>query len=250
MTASDACENVAGLIREAIARRRMSRQQLADEARISLSTLEKALAGQRPFTINTLVRLEDALGISLRRQGPLRDGGDGAMRTPGIAPEALGAYSRLAVNWLEGSYCVVRPSFSGGSVLYTYQTAIDWSDEHSHLVFRESERVDAAFTQSGVVSVPHQSGYVYLVTHPHGQYRMIILSRPTITGEMYGIITSLQATGGAQLIPVSSPIVFVPPGRLDGPVDYGTIDAGHRLYDTLQSYISRTIDEPFAVLLK
>ena len=106
------------------------------------------------------------------------------------------------------------------------------------------------YTQAGVVSVPHQSGYVYLVTHPHGQYRMIILSRPTITGEMYGIITSLQATGGAQLIPVSSPIVFVPPARLEGPVAYGTIDGQHRLYGTLRGYISRTVDEPFAVLLK
>ena len=144
MTATDAPENVAGLIREAIARRRISRQQLADEARISLSTLEKALAGQRPFTINTLVRLEDALGISLRRQVAAGDGPADPALTPGIAPEALGAYSRLAVAWLEGDYCVVRPSFSGGEALYTYQTTIAWSDECSHLVFRESERVDAA----------------------------------------------------------------------------------------------------------
>lgn len=39
---------VAVRVREEIARRRISRQLLADEARISLSTLEKALSSHRP----------------------------------------------------------------------------------------------------------------------------------------------------------------------------------------------------------
>ncbi len=57
---------VAGLVREELARRRISRQFLADQARISLSTLEKALSGRRPFTLATLIRLEEALGVKLR----------------------------------------------------------------------------------------------------------------------------------------------------------------------------------------
>src|SRR5438270_8576487 len=40
-------ESVALVVREELARRRLSRQWLADEARVSLSTLEKALAGSR-----------------------------------------------------------------------------------------------------------------------------------------------------------------------------------------------------------
>src|SRR5881275_2054156 len=59
-------ESVALVVREELARRRLSRQWLADEARVSLSTLEKALAGSRPFTLSTVVRLEEALGASLR----------------------------------------------------------------------------------------------------------------------------------------------------------------------------------------
>ena len=59
-------ESVALVVREQLARRRLSRQWLADEAKVSLSTLEKALAGRRPFTLATVVRLEDALGMSLR----------------------------------------------------------------------------------------------------------------------------------------------------------------------------------------
>ncbi len=241
--------DIADAVREAIAHRRMSRQQLADEARISLSTLEKALAGQRPFTLNTIVRLEDALGVSLRnhQSAPLLGVPAG---TPGVAPEELGAYSQRAVSWLEGTYLVVRPSFSGGAALYSYQTRIAWSEPHSHLIFREGERVDSDFTQNGSVSVPHQSGYIYLVTNRHGQYRIIVLARPTITGEMFGIITSLQATRGAHLLPVSSPIVFIPNGRLKDEIAYGSIEPGHRLYDRLKSYLSRAVEEPFALLLK
>src|SRR5919106_7055976 len=59
-------ETVALLVREELARRRLSRQWLADEAKVSLSTLEKALAGRRPFTLATVVRIEDALGTALR----------------------------------------------------------------------------------------------------------------------------------------------------------------------------------------
>src|SRR5947199_5780824 len=49
---------VAAIIREQLARRRISRQHLADQAKISISTLEKALSGRRPFTLATTVRLE------------------------------------------------------------------------------------------------------------------------------------------------------------------------------------------------
>src|SRR5205085_12136720 len=62
----ESTESVALQVREELARRRQSRQWLADEARVSLSTLEKALTGRRPFTLATVVRLEEALGASLR----------------------------------------------------------------------------------------------------------------------------------------------------------------------------------------
>src|SRR5437763_11403621 len=96
----DQSRAVAVLIREELARRRISRQHLADQAKISISTLEKALSGRRPFTLATTVRLEQALGVSLRKPD-----GDGLVAAPSnLAPGDLGFYSRLAVSWLEGSY--------------------------------------------------------------------------------------------------------------------------------------------------
>src|SRR3954454_8254931 len=57
----------AAQIREEIARRRISRQHLAEQAKLSISTREKALGGRRPFTLATTVRLEQALGVSARK---------------------------------------------------------------------------------------------------------------------------------------------------------------------------------------
>jgi hypothetical protein len=77
-------------------------------------------------------------------------------------------------------------------------------------VFREGERLDAAYTQYGEVAVPNQSGHIYLVTNRHGQHRLITVSRPTILGEMYGIITTLLAGRGSLLTPIAAPIAFLP----------------------------------------
>src|SRR6201996_953173 len=89
---------IAETIREEIARRRISRQSLAEQAKLSLSTLEKVLGGRRPFTLATTVRLEQALGVSLRKapEKPVPS----APVNGDVAPDSLGAYSRRAVSWL------------------------------------------------------------------------------------------------------------------------------------------------------
>src|ERR1700741_2271900 len=88
---------------EESARRRVSRQTLAEQAKLSLSTLEKVLGGRRPFTLATMVRLEPALRISLREA--LDAAPAAAVAVNGdVAPDSLGAYSRRAVSWLEGVY--------------------------------------------------------------------------------------------------------------------------------------------------
>ena len=58
---SDESRAISQRLREELARRRMTRQGLADAAKISISTLEKVLAGRRTFTLATVVRLEEGL---------------------------------------------------------------------------------------------------------------------------------------------------------------------------------------------
>jgi transcriptional regulator with XRE-family HTH domain len=240
-------QSVAAIVREELARRRISRQHLADQAKISISTLEKALSGRRPFTLTTTIRLEEALGVSLRRKNadPIMPIVPPAV---GVAPADLGSYARPAVAWIEGEYLTLRPSFGEANAIYAYRTEIRWDDASTSLVFRESERVDAAFTQFGFVSVPNQSGCIYLVTNRHGQYRLITVARPTINGEMYGILTTLQAGRGAQLTPVAAPIAMIPM-RSNADAPFGRIDAAHPSYAHYRQILKRTIDEPFALFL-
>lgn len=230
---------IATQVREALARRRLSRQALADQAKISISTLEKALAGRRPFTLATTIRLEEALGASLREQPSL------AAASAGMAPEDLGAYSRTAVAWLEGEYLTLRPSFEEPDAVYAYRTEIAWDEASSSLAFREAARQDADFTQKGAVSLSNQSGHIYLVTSEQGQFRLAILGRPTIAGEMYGVLTTLQAGQGSHLTPAAAPIALAPLRKI-GEAAFGRIAAGADRYDEYSALLSRVTEKGFA----
>jgi transcriptional regulator with XRE-family HTH domain len=237
---------VAETIREEIARRRISRQSLAEQAKLSLSTLEKVLGGRRPFTLATTVRLEQALGVSLRKG---QDAPPAAVQLNGdVAPDGLGAYSRRAVVRLEGIYITVRPSFGDKDAIYAYRTEIAWDAAASSLVFREGERQDAAYTQFGEVAVPNESGHIYLVTNRHGQHRLITVSRPTISGEMYGIITTLLAGRGSLLTPIAASIAFLPVTSIPNPT-LGRISLDDAHYAVYREHLRRTTEEPFALFL-
>lgn len=227
-------------IREGMARRRMSRLQLADAAKLSVSTLEKGLSGERPFSIATLIRIEDAIGIRLRPAS-----------TPGAKASAeLGAYRREGVEWLTGTYLTLRPGFEKPDTINAYLTDISWNDEAGYLAFSERQRVDAHFAQKGTVSMPYQSGHIYLVTNELGQYRLMILGRPSIAGNMYGLLTTLRSARGGRLTPVAAPIALL---RWDadrkGAPDLGQIAAGHAQFADYRREIDRICEEEFIALI-
>ena len=225
-------------VREELARRRISRQALADMSRISLSTLEKALAGARPFTLASKLRIEESLGNPFRPAAP-------TAAAPTSAPERLGAYSRAAVRWLEASYLTVRPSFKDPEAVYTYVTEIRWDDEAGHLVFAEHQRVDSEFEQRGEVSLPNLSGHTYLTTNDTGQHRLIVLGRPTASGAMYGLLATLEVGHGSQLVPACCPIVLTPMARQTDP-RIGVIVPGTDHYDAYRKLLLETTSRDFA----
>jgi hypothetical protein len=235
---SDSSASVALVVREELARRRLSRQWLADQARVSLSTLEKALAGSRPFTLATVVRLEDVLGVGLR--------GVRAVDAPsGFAPQSMGAYVRPAIQWLEGSYLTLRPSFSEPGAVFAYLTSISWDDAKGHLVFSEASRTDAEYEQKGFVSFPNLSGAIYLVTISDGQYRVAILNRPAGAGAISGILLTLAAGEGAQLTPAAVPIVLAPTKtRPDAAV--GVVRPGDECYEDYRQCVDRVTERGYA----
>ncbi len=232
-------EEIARKVREELARRRISRQALADLARISISTLEKALSGRRSFTLATVIRLEEALGTSLRGQT------QPALPISDDAPDELGGYSYSAVRWLEGRYLTVRPLFNAEPGIHAFVTTIAWDPGTSRLVFAESERSDS-FAQHGVVSLPHLSGHVYLVTSEGGQYRLVILSRPTRAGALYGVLTTLLFGHGSQLVPACCPIALL---RLDPAAEpplFGRIEESHEAYSRYRAELDAVTARDFA----
>lgn len=243
---SEDVETIIARVREELARRRISRQRLADDARISVSTLEKVLSGRRTFTLATLLRLEDALGITLR---PLRSAGTRhAPEHLPVAPDELGNYVRAQAGWLEGSYVTLMPSFAERSAISAYRTDIRWDNSGSSLVFSESERADSGSMQRGRVAMPNESGHVYLVTSRHGQQRLTILSRPTREGSMHGILATIHAGKGAPPTPVAAPIAFLPIASEMRPV-FGRISQGQTNYARYRALLRRTLDDSFAVLM-
>jgi hypothetical protein len=165
-----------------------------------------------------------------------------------IAPDALGSYSRRAVARIEGAYVTIRPSFGDKDAIFAYCTEIRWDETASSLVFHERERQDAAYTQFGEVSVPNESGHIYLVTNRHGQYRLITVARLAISDEMYGIITTLLAGRGSLLTPIAAPIAYVPVKRVPNP-SFGRISPDNANYAAYRAHLRRAIDEPFAMFL-
>ena len=165
-----------------------------------------------------------------------------------VAPDSLGSYSHRAVTWLEGVYITLRPSFGDKDAIFAYRTEIAWEPKVSSLVFREGERTDAAYEHTGEVAVPHQSGFIYLVINKHGQHRVITVSRPTVTGAMYGIISTLRAGSGSQLMPVAAPIAYVPIDNVKEPA-LGRIMPDHANHALYLSHLRRTVEEPFALFL-
>jgi hypothetical protein len=235
---AEGSESVALVVREELARRRLSRQWLADEAKVSLSTLEKALAGSRPFTLATVVRLEDALGTGLRAKGT------GGAEPRLLAPESMGSYARPAVQWLEGTYLTLRPSFSETGAIFAYLTSISWDDSNGHLVFSEAERTDAEYEQKGFVSFPNISGAIYLVTIWQGQYRLALLNRPSGRW-LSGVLLTLAAGEGAQLIPASVPIALLPTSP-DEKRTVGVVHSGDPDFEQYRDCVDRVTRQGYA----
>ena len=78
--------------------------------------------------------------------------------------------------------------------------------------------------------------------------RLITVARPTITGEMHGILTTLLAGRGSQLTPIAAPIAFVPL-RAEEDSAFGRIASDHAHHEKYKRYLKRTIEEPFALFL-
>lgn len=77
---------------------------------------------------------------------------------------------------------------------------------------------------------------------------MIVVARPTIQGEMHGLLTTLQSGRGAHLSPVATPIVLKSLKK-DARAHYGRIAAGHQAFAVYSALLRKTLDDNFAAFL-
>src|SRR6185503_10324478 len=161
-----------------------------------------------------------------------------------FAPESMGAYARPAVQWLEGTYLTLRPSFSEPGAIFAYLTSISWDDAHAHLVFSEAQRIDHDYEQKGFVSFPVLSGAIYLVTISDGQYRVALLNRPSASG-LCGILLTLAAGHGAQLVPAAVPIVLLPMKDRPDP-KIGVVHHGDECFEEYRACVDKVTAQEFA----
>jgi hypothetical protein len=153
------------------------------------------------------------------------------------------------VQWLEGRYLTLRPSFSEAGAVFAYLTAISWDDDAGHLVFSESGRSDSEFEQKGFVSFPNISGAIYLVTISSGQYRMALLNRPSGGGAISGILVTLAAGQGASLIPAAVPLALVPLAGRPEP-DLGVVREGDACYEEYRGCVDRVSERGYALFAR
>jgi len=71
------------------------------------------------------------------------------------------------------------------------------------------------------------------------------VARPTIKGEMHGLLTTLQSGKGAHLSPVATPIVLKLM-KAGEKVAFGRIPPGHAAYAKYAGLLKRTLDEQFS----
>jgi hypothetical protein len=110
------------------------------------------------------------------------------------------------------------------------------------------DRLDAPFSQKGVVSMPNKSGQIYLYTNDQGQMRIAILNRPHIGGVIYGLLATLAVGAGSNLTPVAAPIALLPwPGV--GSPKLGRILEGDAEYADYQRHLAMIVDAGYAKLL-
>jgi len=86
------------------------------------------------------------------------------------------------------------------------------------------------------------------VTNHYGQFRLITLGHPTITGELYGILSTLQSGPGGHLTPVASPLALVPIRDGSSP-RVGRIAPDDPEFPTARAHLDRVVKEPFVRLL-
>jgi hypothetical protein len=241
------------LIRTAMVEKKLTQAELADAADCHEKTIQNLLGG-RSVRDQTLFDVCMVLGLDYPRVKAAWKGGMAAaqpMDLQGegglVAPVYMGAYTRAAVDHYIGSYLTIRPAFAKPDAIVAYRTDIVWDPEWPSLLFEERERPDAPFSHRGRLYVPASSMYIHLVSLTKGAMRMVLISQIDQSGEMRGLITTLNKQR-AMFVPVSAPIVYLKRQEFKS-LALGEITTKNPEYKIYKSLLETSVEEGYARLI-
>ncbi len=180
-------EAFARRIRVEMAKQGITREALAERARVKERTLGNLLAGH-PVRDLTVAKLARVLGIDLDTVfTPIASGKVTAAVAPAIelqrAGEAYGGYMLSSYEPYIGTYVAIRRVFTDDTQLYRSVFEIDWDDGLSRLRFLELQRFRGAdnravsSSHAGGIHISPHTGLIQLLTTYQGALRLITLTR-------------------------------------------------------------------------
>ncbi|MFM1814843.1 MAG: hypothetical protein RLZ98_1538 [Pseudomonadota bacterium] len=241
-------------IRTSMIEKKMTQAELADTADCHEKTIQNLLNG-RSVRDQTLFDVCMVLGLdfdTLKREWegggkPQPTAGNGESPGHDIAPVPMGAYTRIAVEHYIGSYLTIRPAFKDATALTAFRTDITWDDTCPGLKFEERNRPDGPFAHEGHLYIPASSMFIHLVSLTKGAMRMITASQLDQTGQMRGLITTLNKQG-AQYFPVSAPIAYIRREEFEQDT-FGEISSQDRNFKAYRSVLADAVEKGYARLV-
>lgn len=220
-------------IREYISAKNLSREQFAHRAKVSISLLNKMLAGD--FTDKGLAKVESNTGVRFRSHNIIRK----------QAPEYLGSYSYDDCHRYEGFYELIRRSFQEEHIIHSYAMEIKWSEESACLAVRHLGIKESQFRQFGLISMPESARYFFIQSQDRGWHSLAIMSKLDFSRIMYGALYSLGDVGTQGFLPMAVPIVIKGAGN---PTETKKIDQSSPDYEVYAKLLSKVRTDKYVSL--
>ena len=242
-------------IKTAMVEKKLTQAELADASDCHEKTIQNLLGGrsvrdQTLFDVCMVLDL-DFHGLKDAWHGETTAVSNGPMELKGggglVAPVYMGAYTRAAVDHYIGSYLTIRRALSVPNRIVAYRTDIAWDPEWPSLLFQECDRPDAPYSHRGRLYIPASSMFIHLVSLTKGAMRMIVVSQLDRSGEMRGLITTLNKQR-ATFVPVATPIVYAQREAFK-PAELGDITPENPAYDGYRRLLDETIEQGYARLV-
>jgi DNA-binding Xre family transcriptional regulator len=244
-------------IRTAMVEKKLTQAELADTADCHEKTVQNLMGG-RSVRDQTLFDVCMVLGLDygdIRRawhggeDEPAGHGEPVDLKAAGgsVAPVYMGAYTRAAVDHYIGSYLTVRRAFSTPSTIVAYRTDITWDGTWPSLLFQERDRPDAPYAHRGRLYIPASSMFIHLVSLTKGAMRMVVVSQLDRSGEMRGLITTLNKHR-AQFTPVATPILYARRASFDD-IALGEVKQADPSYAGYDALLNEVVSEGYARLV-